>query len=91
MNTHRIGLATDFRVAAPRAGSRFLEFNTWLKWAKNRLEAVRRLYQRRRAITELSRMSDWWLQDMGIPRDQIAEVVDGLIARQGPSAGRRAQ
>ena len=91
MNTHRIGLATDFRLAAPRTGSRFLEFNAWLEWAKNRLEAVRRLHQRRRAIAELSRMSDWRLQDMGIPRDRIAEVVDGLIAREGPSVGHRAQ
>ncbi len=91
MNTHRIGLATDFRVEAPRTGSRFLERDAWLKWAKNRLEAVRRVRQRRRAIAELSRMSDWRLQDMGIPRDRIAEVVDGLIAREGPSVGHRAQ
>jgi uncharacterized protein YjiS (DUF1127 family) len=50
---------------------------------------MRRIQQRRRAIGELARMSDWRLQDLGIPRDQIAEVVDGLIARQGPSMGRR--
>lgn len=91
MNTNRIGLATDFRVAAPGSGSRFLEFHAWLAWAKNRLEAVRRLGQRRRAIAELSRMSDWRLRDMGIPRDQIADVVDGLIAREGPSVGHRAE
>jgi uncharacterized protein YjiS (DUF1127 family) len=91
MNTNRIGLATDFPVEAPRAGARFLEFSAWLAWARNRLEAVRGLRQRRRAIAELSRMSDWSLQDMGIPRDQITEVVDGLIAREGPSVGHLAE
>jgi uncharacterized protein YjiS (DUF1127 family) len=49
-----------------------------------------RIRQRRRAIGELAQMSDSRLRDLGIPRDQIAEVVDGLIAREGPAMGRRA-
>ncbi len=84
MNTSQIQLATDFRVDAPGTASWPSEVGTVLAWAKNRLAVVRRLRQRRRAIGELSRMPDWQLRDMGIPRDQIAEVVDGLIAREGP-------
>ncbi len=91
MNTNRTGLATNFPMAAPRTGPRSLGRNAWLAWAKNRLQTMRRLRQRRRAVAELSRMPDWRLQDVGIPRDRIAQVVDGLMARQGPSVGRRAQ
>ena len=87
MNTNQARLGMDFRVEAAGTRSRSLEVGAWLAWAKNRLEAVRRLRQRRRAISELARMSDWRLADLGIPRDQIAEVVDGLIAREGPSIG----
>ncbi len=89
MNTNQLQFGTDFRVEAARTGSRPLVIGAWLKWARDRLEAVDRILQRRRTIAELARMSDWRLQDLGIPRDQIAEVVDGLIARQGPSMGRR--
>ncbi len=89
MTTHQLRLDAGFPVAATRAGSRPLGTGAWLTWATDRLEAVRRIRQRRRAIGELARMSDWRLQDLGIPRDQIAEVVDGLIAREGPPMGRR--
>jgi uncharacterized protein YjiS (DUF1127 family) len=51
--------------------------------ARQGLESLRRHQQRRQAIRELSRMSDWRLRDMGIERGHIAEVVDGLMARQG--------
>lgn len=88
MNTNQIRLGTDFGVEAPRTAPWSPEVGTWLAWAKNRLEATRRLRQRRRAISELARMSDWRLADLGIPRDHIAEVVDGLIAREGPSIRR---
>jgi uncharacterized protein YjiS (DUF1127 family) len=90
MTTHELRLDTGFPVAATRAGSRPLDIDPWLRWAADRLAAVRRIQQRRRAIGELARMSDSRLQDLGIPRDQIAEVVDGLIAREGPAMGRRA-
>ena len=83
MNTKQIHPGTDFGVALSRPRSS--ELGAWLTWAKQRLEALGRLHQRRRAIGELARMSDSWLQDLGIPRDQIAEAVDGLIAREGPA------
>ena len=88
MNTNRIHLGTDFGAELSRA--RAFAPGAWLLWAKDRLAAVSRLHQRHRAIGELARMSDWRLQDMGIPRDKIAEVVDGLIAREGPAAKRSA-
>jgi len=90
MTTHPLRLATGFPVATTGTGSRPLEIGPWLRWAAERLAAVRRIQQRRRAIGELARMSDWRLQDLGIPRNQIAQVVDGLIAREGPAMGRRA-
>lgn len=90
MTTHPLRLATGFPVATTGTGSRPLEIDPWLRWAAERLAAVRRIQQRRRAIGELARMSDWRLQDLGIPRNQIAQVVDGLIARERPTMGRRA-
>jgi uncharacterized protein YjiS (DUF1127 family) len=89
MSTNTMQLDPEFRVETSRARS--AEATAWLNWAKNRFEALRRRRQRRQAIAELSRMSDWRLADMGIPRDQIAEVVDGLIERDGPAAGRTAR
>ena len=89
MTTKQLHLDTDFPVAAAGTGSWPPRISTWLTWAADRLAAIRRIQQRRRAIGELARMSDWRLQDLGIPRDQIAEVVDGLIAREGPAMGRR--
>ena len=88
MNTNQLQLGTDFRVETTRTGSRPLGIGPWLEWARDRLAAVRRIQQRRRAIGELARMSDWRLADLGIPRDRIAEVVDGLISREGPSVDR---
>lgn len=90
MTTHPLRLDTGFPVEATRTGSRPLGVDPWLRWAADRLAAVRRMQQRRRAIGELARMSDWRLRDLGIPRDQIAQIVDGLIAREGPAMGRRA-
>ena len=90
MTTHQLQLDTGFPVAATGTGSRPLGVDAWLGWAADRLAAIRRIRQRRRAIGELTRMSDWRLQDMGIPRDQIVEVIDGLIAREGPAMRHRA-
>jgi uncharacterized protein YjiS (DUF1127 family) len=83
MSTNTIRLNAEIRAdtARPRAGG-------WPAGLKNGLEWLRRVHQRRRAIAELSRMADWRLADLGIPRDRIAEVVDGLIEREGPTAGR---
>lgn len=83
MNTNQIRLETDFPVEALRPGSG--SAGGLLAWARGGLLALRRHQQRRRAISELVRMSDWRLADLGIPRDQIPEVVDGLIAREGPA------
>ncbi len=90
MTTNQLRLATGFPVATTGTGSWPPGVGAWLTWATDRLAVIRRIRQRRRAIGELARMSDWRLQDLGIPRDRIAEVVDGLIAREGPSMGRRA-
>lgn len=83
MNTNQVRLDSGFPVdglgtCAETAGG-------WRAWASSTLEALRRHQQRRRAIGELVRMSDWRLADLGIPREQIPEVVDGMIAREGPS------
>ena len=74
MNSNTIRLDTGFR-----AGTR--ETRGWLGRAKNAWQALRLARRRRRAIVELSRMSDWRLADMGIPRGRISDVVDGLIER----------
>lgn len=89
MTTKQLHLDSDFPEAAAGTGSRPLGVGAWLTWAADRLAAIRRIQQRRQAIGELARMPDSQLQDLGIPRDQIAEVVDGLIAREGPAMGRR--
>lgn len=79
MNANTIQITPDFRTdQSGRAG--------WRAWARQRLAGWRRYQQRRLAIRELSRMSDWRLQDMGILRGQIPEIVDGLIALNGPDA-----
>ena len=85
MNTNTMRLDAEFRAHA--SGVRRGDTAGWLTWAKSGLASLRGMRQRRRAIAELSRMSDWRLADMGIPRDRIAEVVDGLIAREGPDFG----
>jgi uncharacterized protein YjiS (DUF1127 family) len=84
MNTNQIRLESGFPVAGPEVCAKAT--GGLRAWALGRLEALRRHQQRRRAISELARMSDWRLADLGIPREQIREVVDGMIAREGPSA-----
>ena len=83
MTTNTIQLRADSRSALSRDPSE--SGRGWLDGARRVLAAFRRMHQRRRAIAELTRMSDWRLADLGIPRDQIREVVDGLMAREGPS------
>ena len=43
------------------------------------LRAIRR-WQRNRAITELSRLDDRQLEDIGIARNEIPRVEEGLIS-----------
>jgi len=87
MNTNTIRMGTDLGVETSRVRPRIPEFGGLLSWAKGRAAAIRLLRQRRKAIGELARMSNQRLEDLGIPRGQIPEVVDGLIARQGPGFG----
>lgn len=84
MNTNTIRIGADLGVETPRLRPRIPDFSRLLTWTKGRVAAVVRVRQRRRAIRELARMSDARLADLGIPRGQIPEVVDGLVARQGP-------
>ena len=88
MNTNIMQVDAGLEIETPREGLRIPDFGGLLTWSKDRLAAVRRLHQRRQAISELGRMSDRRLADLGIPRGQIPEVVDGLIARDGPTVGR---
>jgi len=37
-------------------------------------------WQRQRAIAQLQRLSDWQLEDIGISRNDIPRVVDGLFS-----------
>lgn len=79
MTTNTIRLDTGIRKDIP--GARPAGLANVLAW-------LRRVRQRRRAIAELARMPDWRLADLGIPRDRIVEVVDGLIEREGPGSAR---
>ena len=84
MNTNTIRIGADLGVETSRVRPRVPHFSGLLTWAKGRVATVDRVRQRRRAISELARMSDARLTDLGILRGQIPEVVDGLIAREGP-------
>ena len=55
-------------------------------WARVRaaLDALRHYRQRRAAIAELSRLDDRLLADIGIHREQIPLMVDGMLARAAP-------
>jgi uncharacterized protein YjiS (DUF1127 family) len=75
MNTNTIRLEADLGAGAPNA-------HGWLNRTRKGIAALRRMNQRRRAIAELSRMPQWRLADLGIQRDQIAAVVDGLMERR---------
>lgn len=81
MSTNQMRLGTSFPVTDLR--DRSGDVGGLRAWLSSRRDAVRRHQQRRRAIAELTRMSAWRLADLGIPRDRIPEVVDGLIAREG--------
>ena len=48
------------------------------------IDAVRTWRQRRAAIAELSRLNDRLLNDIGIDRNEIRAVVNGMLSR--PSA-----
>ena len=88
MTTNTIPMGAEFQAEDARIRSHAAAKGGWWGLLKGRLEAVARIRQRRRAINQLSRMSDEALLDIGVPRDRIPEVVDGLISREGPGARR---
>ena len=86
MNTKTVPMSAELRGAtALRAGGGLGAA------VRGRLAAVRRLRARRKAIAQLSRMSDEALLDIGVARDRIPDVVDGLLAREAPAAGGRSR
>ncbi len=58
--------------------------NAVAELVKNTVDAVRAWRQRRAAIAELSRLNDRLLNDIGIDRNEIRAVVNGMLSR--PSA-----
>lgn len=54
------------------------------------LRAVQR-WQRNRAVNELSRLDDRQLKDIGISRNDIPRVVEGLFHPGEATSGRRAK
>lgn len=80
MNTNTVPIRSDLRADAERPSA------GWIDPLRRVLAALRRRHRRQRAIAELARMPDWRLEHLGIPRGRIAEVVDGLLARQGREA-----
>ena len=83
MNTNTVQIRTDLHGQRP--------VGAWLEPLRRVVAALRRRHERRQAIAELARMPDWRLDDMGIPRGRIVEVVDGLVARRGPEEAHRAE
>lgn len=69
-------VATARRAAAPSGGNRLL---VALRHLGGRIALAHR---RRRAIAELAALEDWQLDDIGIRRAQIREVVDGTLRSQ---------
>ncbi len=82
MNTH-----TEIVTGAARIQVRWLDFikrvGTMLSNTRNILKRSR---QRRLAIRELNSLSDKILCDIGIPRSNIREIVDDMLAKQARSA-----
>ncbi len=58
--------------------------NAVAELVENTIDAVRMWRQRRAAIAELSRLNDHLLKDIGIDRNEIRAVVNGMLSR--PSA-----
>jgi uncharacterized protein YjiS (DUF1127 family) len=88
MSTNTIPMGAEFRAEGARIDAGAAGKGGLLTLLRGSLEALGRLRQRRRAINQLSRMSDGALLDIGVARDRIPDVVDGLIARDGPGARR---
>ncbi len=64
--------------------------NAVAELVENTVDAVRAWRQRRAAIAELSRLNDHLLKDIGIDRNEIRAVVNGMLSRPSAPAHRSA-
>lgn len=66
-------------VVLPDRVSSYRRLLNWLGRATSAvIAAVRRHHNRRVAIQQLAKLSDYALYDIGLSRSQIREVVDGM-------------
>lgn len=84
MNTHYADTDFDTRRAAGSSSritpvARLLHLVT--AFVHSLRQPLARFRRRRESIRALSRLNDRQLRDIGIERDRIAEVVDGLARR----------
>ena len=84
MNTHFAETDFDARRAAGSSSritplARLLHLLT--AFAHGLRQPLARFRRRRESIRALSRLNDRQLRDIGIERDRIADVVDGLARR----------
>ncbi|NIR30084.1 MAG: DUF1127 domain-containing protein [Gammaproteobacteria bacterium] len=81
------GLQHHDQPARARAGGGSL--TSLVGAGKRVITHLRRARRRRQAINELSALSDAQLADIGVMRELIPEIVDGLLHTQGDlQAGR---
>ena len=77
----------DYTYHPAYAGDRFTRGRDWgtfpqtTSFLKRLVAAYKKWRERAVAIRELERLSDYLLADIGIPRAQIREVVEGLVGR----------
>ena len=73
--THRTGLAGELSIAAYNAIGAIEAVWNWIDRRSRRAGAIR----------ELSRLSDHMLEDIGIHRGEIREVVKAMLDRRFPA------
>lgn len=83
MNTQQLHPVSTSVLGAPRARShRSHPLTAALRRLRDRLVLARK---RRAAISELARLSDRQLNDIGIQRGLIPQAVDGALRRESDS------